>query len=88
WETKRTEPYWPEVALPRNLFMDEEEAEEFAELKVNIVNHVQKNTSMFITGARSLDEWDNYVDELKRFGLERYIELYTKAYERYLEHMK
>jgi len=88
WETKRTEPYLPEVALPRNLFMDEEEAEEFAELKVNIVNHVQKNTSMFITGARSLDEWDNYVDELKRFGLERYIELYTKAYERYLEHMK
>lgn len=88
WETQKTEKYWPEMTLPRNLFMDLEISDEFAELKTNITNHVQKNTSMFITGARDLSEWDDYVKELQQFGLERYIEIYRDAYNQFQEHMK
>lgn len=87
WETMKTEKYWPEVALPRTLFMDQEEADEFAELKTSIVGHVRKNIAMFVTGARSLDEWDDYVEELNRFGVERYVELYSKAYDNYLKNL-
>ncbi|MFV0401710.1 MAG: extracellular solute-binding protein [Oscillospiraceae bacterium] len=80
WETLKTTEYWPEVSLPRNIFMSAEDAIEFNELKLNISQHVEKNTSMFITGARSLTEWDTYVQELDQYGLERYVELYSQYY--------
>ncbi len=80
WETQRVEDYYPEVSLPNNVFMNEEDAAEFAEIRLNINQCVVKNTSMFITGARSLDEWDAYCQELEDYGLERYVELYSKAY--------
>ena len=71
-----------EMTLPRNLFMDLEISGEFSELKTNITNHVQKNTSMFITGARDLSEW-MIIKELQQFGLERYIEIYRDAYNQF-----
>ncbi|AEE97459.1 extracellular solute-binding protein [Mahella australiensis] len=88
YETLKTKKYWPDVCLPRMLFMDKQTAEEFSELKTNITNHVIKNTSMFITGARPLGEWDDYVNELKRFGVDRYVEIYSKAYADYQSKMK
>lgn len=80
WETQRTDDYWPERSLPGTLFMEQDLSDEFAELLTNINSHVQKNTAMFITGARSLDEWDAYLAELKQFGVDRYLEIYTDAY--------
>lgn len=80
WETERTTAYWPEVSLPSAIFMDEADAAEFAELRLNINQCVVQNTSMFITGARSLDEWDAYCQELEGYGLDRYVELYSQAY--------
>jgi putative aldouronate transport system substrate-binding protein len=87
-ETLRTEQYWPKVVLPRSLFVERAAGEEFADLKVNLVNHVLKNTAMFITGARSLSEWDAYLAELKRFGVDRYLEIYAKAYGQYQANLK
>ena len=80
WETQRVDDYWPEVSLPSAIFMDEADAAEFAELRLNINQCVVQNTSMFITGARSLDEWDAYCQELEGYGLDRYVELYSQAY--------
>lgn len=80
WETQRVEDYYPEVSLPNNVFMSEDDAAEFAELRLNINQCVVQNTSMFITGARSLDEWDAYCQELEGYGLDRYVELYSQAY--------
>jgi putative aldouronate transport system substrate-binding protein len=79
--TQKVSQYYPKVSLPRSLFMDKDTSEEFAELKTNITSHVVKNTSMFITGARPMSEWDTYVSELKKFGVDKYVEIYTKAYE-------
>lgn len=84
WETLKTEPYWPDVVLPRALFMESDVAAEFTDLKLNLVNHVLSNTARFITGARSLTEWDTYVGELRRFGMDRYVEIYAEAYDDFL----
>jgi putative aldouronate transport system substrate-binding protein len=84
WETTKTEPYWPDVVLPRSLFMEAEVANEFADLKLNLVSHVLSNTARFITGARSLNEFDAYVSELSRFGMDRYVEIYAEAYDDFL----
>lgn len=81
WEgTDRVKPYWPKVSLPHDVFMDSATSDEFTELKLNLNAHVQKNTSMFITGARSLDEWDKYVQEIQQLNVDRYVEIYNEAY--------
>lgn len=73
--------YAPEVTLPRELFfVDDASTKRFGELKVSIVQHVQSNTAKFITGARSLSEWDDYVEKLNAYGLEEYVSLYRESY--------
>ncbi|MCX5527135.1 extracellular solute-binding protein [Streptomyces bobili] len=46
-------------------------------------DHVFQNTLQFVLGKRSLDEWDDYVSELKAKNMDRYIDLHNKAYERF-----
>ena len=50
-----------------------------------IEDYITQETPKFITGARSLDEFDAYQDELKNLGVERYIEIYRDAYQNYMD---
>ena len=49
-----------------------------------IEDYITQETPKFITGARSLDEFDAYQNELKNLGVERYIEIYREAYQNYM----
>ena len=51
-----------------------------ANLKMAIEDYITQETPKFITGARSLDEFEAYQNELKGLGIERYIEIYSEAY--------
>jgi putative aldouronate transport system substrate-binding protein len=46
-------------------------------------DHVKQNTLKFITGQRSLSEFDAYVKELDAKGQSKYVELANKAYNTY-----
>ncbi|WP_436055402.1 ABC transporter substrate-binding protein [Pseudarthrobacter oxydans] len=46
-------------------------------------DHVKQNTLKFITGQRSLGEFDAYVKELDSKGMSKYVELANKAYKAY-----
>jgi len=46
-------------------------------------DHVKQNTLKFITGQRSLSEFDAYVKELDAKGQSKYVELANKAYKAY-----
>ena len=35
-----------------------------------------------ILGQKSLDDWDSYMDDLKRLGLDELIEIYQGRYDR------
>ena len=60
-----------------------QEMEAIADLKNNINTYVNENLAFFITGQRSIDrDWDAYVRELERIGLQRYIQLQQSGYER------
>jgi hypothetical protein len=41
----------------------------------------------FITGARPLDEFDNYLQELDKLGFQEYQQYYVDAYAVYSGHM-
>ena len=42
-------------------------------------------TIAFIMGKKSFDEWDAYVSQMKELGIERAIEIYQNAYDRYMK---
>ncbi|WP_285241396.1 extracellular solute-binding protein [Pseudarthrobacter sp. MEB009] len=46
-------------------------------------DHVKQNTLKFITGQRSLGEFDAYLKELDAKGMSKYVELANKAYKAY-----
>lgn len=42
----------------------------------------EENIARFILGTRPLDEWDQYVGELKELGLDQFVAIYKTAHER------
>lgn len=59
-----------------------EEQEEVTELTMELQTQFDSNIDAFITGTRSMDEWDDFVQEQIDAGSERLEELYNTAYQR------
>lgn len=70
------------LSLP--LTMTSEESKEAANITNTLDSYVKENSYNFITGDRSLDEFDQFVQELKDQGLDRLIEIKQASYDRYL----
>lgn len=60
-----------------------EENSEYANIFADISTYISENSLSFITGAKSLDEFDSFVETLKGMGLERCAELKQAALDRY-----
>ncbi|MEG0767580.1 MAG: hypothetical protein RR482_07675, partial [Clostridia bacterium] len=61
-------------------------AEEQTEVSVmfpDIDKYMRESEARFITGDLSLDTFDAYVENLKKMGLDRYLEIFQAAYEAY-----
>lgn len=75
-------PYFPEeVWAPFNYTI--EELDEMTILQTDIDTYISEMLVKFITGRESFDDWDKYVEEFDKMGLERYMEIYNDAYGRY-----
>ncbi|MFV0342856.1 MAG: hypothetical protein ACK5JH_08170 [Anaerocolumna sp.] len=59
-----------------------EETEKITEAATNIPNFIKQSLAEFVTGARSLEDWDKYLEELNNMGLKEYIECTQAAYDR------
>ena len=63
-----------------------EDASERATLYTDILNYCKTANVQFITGEMDLDkDWDSYLAELEKMGLQRYIEIEQAAYDRLIE---
>ncbi|NOU86644.1 extracellular solute-binding protein [Paenibacillus sp. LMG 31460] len=47
-----------------------------------VTDAYSENISKFIIGQRSLDEWDQYVAELKKLGLQKALDVYQASFDR------
>lgn len=75
--------------LPATLFVDVDVADEFNEIKTNLKDFIRKATVQFITGDRDVENgWDAYLNDLKRFGADRYLEIYSETYKKAMDQMK
>lgn len=59
-----------------------EERERLTTLETNLNTVFEQEIDKFITGVRSMDEWDDFVEELKSMGVDEVEEIYNTAYER------
>ncbi|WP_433558500.1 extracellular solute-binding protein [Pseudonocardia xinjiangensis] len=70
-------PYW-------DLWVEPDQAGEFATLQTNIENHVAQSSLQFVTGQQDIDDdaaWNAYLDGLRRLGLDRYLEIQQAGYD-------
>lgn len=65
--------------FPFYVYMSSEQASRVSELKTVIGPYVQNQVAEFITGVRSLDEFDQFVSELEGMGIREYEEIYRTA---------
>ena len=64
---------------PFYVYMTEEQTNRVNELLAVIAPYVEREVAEFITGARSLNEFDQFVSELESMGIREYEQLYRDA---------
>jgi putative aldouronate transport system substrate-binding protein len=74
-------PKFPKEVIS-NFPYTKEEIEQIANIKTTIDAYVYDMAVAFITGNKPLSDWDNYLKELDKMGLEEYLSVSQKAYER------
>ncbi|NWL86190.1 MULTISPECIES: extracellular solute-binding protein [unclassified Paenibacillus] len=61
----------------------EDENIQLSTYATDIEAYTEEQVVKFITGAKSLDEWDNYVSTLNKMHLDNYLAIYQAAYDRW-----
>ena len=51
----------------------------------DIQKYVEEMRDKFISGSEPLDNWEKYVEEIEKMGLDEYMDVQEAAYERYME---
>ncbi len=69
--------------LPACLTPTTEESKELATIITNTNAYAAQMFSKFVMGVEPLDNFDKFVDEMKKMGIERAIEIRQNSYERY-----
>lgn len=60
-----------------------EETIEIADMKTNILKYVDQTTSEFLLGVKDIDaDWDAYIAELEKMGVQAVLDVYQTAYDR------
>lgn len=73
------------MSIPAAAQLTAEDAEIYAQQYSNILTYVGENIAKFITGARSLDEFDDYVADIEAMGIDTCVSCWQNAVDTYLE---
>ncbi|MBS4206037.1 extracellular solute-binding protein [Lederbergia citrea] len=81
--TKKYDGFEPEEQFnAQAAWIAPEDAEEVALLQTNINKYIEENMVQFATGSKNIDkEWNSYIDGFKNLQVDRYLEVYQKAYD-------
>lgn len=60
-----------------------DENKKLSSVGTDIEKYVEEMRDKFITGDESLSDWDNYVETIKKMGLDEYMSIQAAALERY-----
>lgn len=71
--------------IPLGVSLTAAESKESANILDSLNTYVLENSLKFLTGERSLNEYDKFVSEINDMGLKRVLEIKQDAYDRYLK---
>ena len=80
WTASRDDAY----SYSNNAVLTTEENEEYAAIMADIHTYMEEHLTKFITGDESLDDFDEFVENIESMDLARCIELKQAALDRYL----
>ena len=84
FDTWKVADYGGEYDMPIGITYTDEQSEELKTYTNDIVTSIGENYFAFIDGSKPISEWDNYVNDLKEFGIDRCAEIVQEAYEAYI----
>lgn len=65
-------------------FMTTDETEEISTLESDLMNYSKNQLAKWIAGERDVNsDWNDYLNELKKIGLDKWLELKQQVYDRY-----
>ncbi|MCR5558297.1 MAG: extracellular solute-binding protein [Butyrivibrio sp.] len=70
--------YYPSYAS-----LNLEETAEYSDIFSDLSTYIQENLLSFVTGSKSLDEYDQFIETVKSMNLERVVELKQSALDRF-----
>lgn len=66
------------------IYFSEDEADTLAVIEADILSYIEEMDARFITGNRNIDDdWDNYIAEITRMGINEVISIRQEAYDRW-----
>lgn len=72
----------PKESFVGKLILTLEETEEVSDIITTLDSYVNEMLVAFITGSKSFDEWNEYLNELKKIGKDKLLEVLVTAYQR------
>jgi len=88
WWRLETIDTWSDYATSIRLpapYLDVDTMTEMNDIASAVKQWINQETPKFIQGTRPLSELDKFMQELKGFGVEEYIETYREAYKSFME---
>lgn len=75
------------TGFPAIVYYAEEDSLAMNEYQTVLADYIEGEMAKFITGARSLDEFDAYIEEIEALGFREWEQYYKDAYANYLAAM-
>ncbi len=63
--------------------LSNEELQQISTVQTDVTSLVKQNTAKWIVSGGIEQEWDGYVTQLKNVGVDKMIEVYQAAYDRF-----
>jgi putative aldouronate transport system substrate-binding protein len=72
----------PDDTIMPPLYLSEDQTSEVRLTETEIVNYIKEMSVRFVIGELDLErDWSNYIAELERLGVERWLSVYQEAYD-------
>lgn len=82
WAEAGTENCLPDVSA---MGISSDENKEYSKIMTDVTTIVNEKTSQFITGVISMDEYDDFIAQLKQMNVDRAVEIVQTVYDRFQE---
>ena len=65
------------------VYLTQEEQDQIADMSTDLSTYIEQMEAKFITGVESLDNWDNYIKTIESMNVDKYVETFQQAYDRW-----